>query len=259
MSIQKRTGTQSIERAILLLKEIATHGKFGWRPGELSERCNLDHGTTHRILACLVRERLVQQRASTGHYLPGPLIFELGLAIPHYQELQERCQQAVDAVAAEFKATSVFYLRSGSEWVCSVRAGPAVYGGTILEVGTRRPLLSSVGGVAMLMTLESNEMEELVSINKHQLRRLDDDAIESLEDMLHNSKRLGYAFNKEQVTKGVHSFGVPAFDSDGQVFGSLTLANRSEALPAERGLELIEALSHEARKIEQSAEQILPI
>ena len=75
-----RSGTQSIERAVRVLTEVTARSRFGWRPTDLAARCGLDRGTTHRILACLVRERLVQQRAVDGHYLPGPLLFELALS-----------------------------------------------------------------------------------------------------------------------------------------------------------------------------------
>jgi DNA-binding IclR family transcriptional regulator len=55
-------GTQSIERAVALLKELSARGTFGWRLSDLAAHCNLDKGTAHRILNCLQRERLVQQR-----------------------------------------------------------------------------------------------------------------------------------------------------------------------------------------------------
>ena len=59
----ERAGTQSLERGARLLRELAARGTLGWRVSDLARRCDLDKGTTHRILACFVRERLVRQRA----------------------------------------------------------------------------------------------------------------------------------------------------------------------------------------------------
>ena len=259
MAISKRTGTQSIERAILILREIAKHGRFGWTPGELAQRCDLDRSTTQRILACLVRERMVNQRASNRQYFPGPLIFELGLSMPAYHEFQAACQPSVRRVARHFQATSVLYHRSGIEWVCANRAGPAVYGGTILEVGTRRPLLSSVGGVAILMTMPAQQASAIVKKNKWQLRDRGKAYVAQLEKMLRRSNRLGYAFNKGEVSRGVNSFGVPICFPGETAFASITVANRTENLASERWPEIVEILREEATKIRHVAEQILPV
>ncbi len=249
MAASQRTGTQSLERAVLVLRELATHGKFGWGLGEIAERCGLDRGTTHRLLACLVRERLVQQRASNRHYLLGPLIFELGLALPGYVEFQSACRAPVARVAKRFEATSVLYLRSGTDWVCAARAGPPVYGGTIPEVGTRRPLMSSVGGAAILMALPPREAQAIVAQNKKQMRQRGDAPITLLEGMLKRSETLGYAFNQGEVSKGVHSFGVPILNAQAEVFASLTVAGRAADFPASRGAELVKVLREECDNI----------
>src|ERR1700730_7384780 len=92
-------GTQSVERAVLLLKELSARGTFGWRLSDPGAHCNLEQGTAHRVLYCLQRERLVQQRESDRHYLPGPLLFELSLTLPPLAEFQAACQAPLARVA----------------------------------------------------------------------------------------------------------------------------------------------------------------
>ena len=75
-------GTQSLGRSIRLMRVLATRGEIGWRLSDLAAACGLDKGTAHRILASLVQERLVRQRPGDRRYLPGPLLFELSLALP---------------------------------------------------------------------------------------------------------------------------------------------------------------------------------
>ncbi len=256
MPAARRTGTQSIERAILLLCELATHGQFGWGLGDLAARCGLDRSTTHRILACLVRERMVAQRDSNRHYVPGPLIFELGMAIPAYAEFQSACRMPLVRLSKRYGTKSVVYLRSGMDWVCIASAGQAVYGGTILEVGMRRPLLSSVGGAAILLALPSQEARAIVTRNKRQMRRRGDASILRLENMLRRSETLGYAFNQNEVSRGTHSFGVAMRDPAGRVFGSLAIGGRAVDLPASRAQEIITEMREEVRRIERDARDI---
>src|SRR2546423_14303026 len=72
------SGTQSIERAIHLMKLLATRGKFGWGLTDLARRSSLDKATVHRILGCLEAERL-GSRDSQGHRcVPGPWMVDLG-------------------------------------------------------------------------------------------------------------------------------------------------------------------------------------
>ena len=59
-------GTQSIERAVTLLRVLATREHFGWGLTELATTCQLNKATTHRILARLQRERLVHTHEG-GH------------------------------------------------------------------------------------------------------------------------------------------------------------------------------------------------
>src|SRR5919106_3409986 len=74
-------GTQTVGRAVSLLREVAARGSFGWRLTDLAAHCGLDKATAYRMLKCLEEERLVKRRASDRHYLPGPLLFELGLTL----------------------------------------------------------------------------------------------------------------------------------------------------------------------------------
>jgi DNA-binding IclR family transcriptional regulator len=82
------SGTQSLTRSIKLMRVLATRGEIGWRLSDLAAACGLDKGTAHRILASLVKERLVQPRPDDRRYLPEPLLYELGLSLPGHHEFQ---------------------------------------------------------------------------------------------------------------------------------------------------------------------------
>ncbi|MBX3666690.1 MAG: helix-turn-helix domain-containing protein, partial [Burkholderiales bacterium] len=89
------TGTQSIERALLLLREIAAHNRSGSRLLDLATRTSLQRPTVHRMLKCLAHEGMVQQDPETHRYFLGPMAFELGLTAAPRFNLREICHPAM--------------------------------------------------------------------------------------------------------------------------------------------------------------------
>lgn len=248
-----RPGTQSIERAVRVLTEVTARSRFGWRPTDLAARCGLDRGTTHRILACLVRERLVQQRAIDGHYLPGPLLFELALSLPAYDALRRACEPILARIARRTRGYALFSVRSYDDAVCIASAGTPAYLGTAFDVGTRRPLVSIAAGVAMLMALPRGEAQAIVT---RELSSVPDR--KEVARMWRRSLALGFAANIGYTARGVNAVGVPLRDPDGTPFGSLAVAAAVTALPSSKLLDTAAALVEDARRIERIARQALP-
>jgi DNA-binding IclR family transcriptional regulator len=73
----------------------------------------IDKGSAHRLLACLIRERLVEQRPTDRRYLLGPLVWELGLSVPGHFESRDSCRERLAAVARRFGGLAFLMVRSG--------------------------------------------------------------------------------------------------------------------------------------------------
>jgi len=248
-----RSGTQSIERAIRVLTEVTARSRFGWRPTDLAARCGLDRGTTHRILGRLVRERLVQQRAVDGHYLPGPLLFELALSLPAYDALRRQSEPVLARIARRARGYALLSVRSFDDAVCIASAGVPAYLGTAFDVGTRRPLVAIAAGVAMLMAMPRAEAQAIV---ERELPTLADR--KSLARMWRRSLALGFAANVGYTARGVNAVAVALRDPDGSPFGSLALAAAASQLPSTRLHDTAVALAEDARRIERIARATLP-
>ncbi len=248
-----RPGTQAIERAVRVLTEVTARSRFGWRPTDLAARCGLDRGTTHRILACLARERLVQRRAQDGHYVPGPLLFELALSLPAYEALREACAPILARVARRARGYALFSVRSFDDAVCVASAGTPAYLGTAFDVGTRRPLVTIAAGVAILIALPRGEARAVVErgLASHPDRG-------ALGRMWRRSLALGFAANVGYTARGVNAVAVPLRDPDGAPFGSLAVAAAAVDLPAARLEDTAATLAEDARRVERIARQTLP-
>jgi DNA-binding IclR family transcriptional regulator len=252
------TGTQSLSRSIRLLRVLATRGDIGWRLSDLAAACELDKSTAHRMLAALMKERLVQQRLGDKRYLPGPLLFELGLSVHGQHAFQSAAQARLAPWARRMEASALLLLRSGFEYVCSVRAGLARLPGLMVEQGTRRPLFTSVGGVAILQTLDEDEAREVLANNiAQEIAKRGDARLPLLARMRERSARHGFGVNLGDVVGGVHAFAVPLPGPDGTAFASLCLIGTAERFPEARLEEVREELARMAVQLQAESATLL--
>lgn len=249
-----RTGTQALSRGIKLMRMVASRPQSGWRLSDLATACGQDKATVHRMLACLVEERLVEQRDADRRYMPGPLMYELGLALPNHAQFQQRVEVLIQNCARRMSGIALFMIRSGNEYVCSARAGTLPLTGLMVYPGTRRPLFTSAGGVAILQTLPAEEAREILldnveqEIKSHGTGRLD-----VLQKMREHSDKHGFGVNRGIVVPGVYAFGMPVRDKQDATFAALCLVGTPELYDAVALETLHESLQQAAGEIEDAA------
>lgn len=217
--------TRSLHRAVGLLRLLASHTRIGWRLSDLAEHTGLDPATVHRLLHALVDEGLACRVPGSRHYTLGPLAFTLGLAAAPYFDLDRPTQTRLAALAKDLRGTLFLKLRSGVDSVCLARhdgVGPVP--SLMLEVGGRRPLCLTAGGVAMLIHLPRAEQAAIAAANQRSIERRDPRRWQGVRRMLRRSRPLGYASNLGDIASGINAIGVPVTTSTGDAVASLTLA-----------------------------------
>ena len=253
------SGTQSIERAVRLLREVAVKGRFGWRLSDLASFCEIDKGTVHRVLACLVRERLVQQRASDRHYILGPLLYELGLSLPGHNAFPQACKDRLTKFAERMHGVVLLLLRSGNEYVCATRVGAPILSEVLVHVGTRRLLFTSVGGVAMLQAMPESEARAVLAHNIGQeVAQRGDARLAALMQVRDRSRSHGFGVNLGDVVPGLHTFAVPVRGHQGEVLASICLMGSAEQFDAGRIAEIRTELEAVAVFVERVAAELMP-
>jgi DNA-binding IclR family transcriptional regulator len=248
-----RSGTQSIERAAVLLRELAARPKFGWGLSDLAARCRLDKGTTHRMLSCLVRERFAVQRANDRHYLPGPLLFELGLALPQYAGLQSMAMKPLQRIAKRYGGVAGLTLRSGEEGVYAARSGQVPVKGMSIEVGDRRPLVMTSGGVSILIGLPAIEGRRVIAANLQQIEALGAARVRLIRQMVRRSTECGYGFNHNNTVRGIMGFGIALCNRDHVPFAALSIAAPVSILDEVDVPTLLGHLGDEGKALERDA------
>jgi DNA-binding IclR family transcriptional regulator len=239
-------GTQTVVRAVSLLREVAARGSFGWRLTDLAAHCGLDKATAYRMLKCLEEERLVKRRAADRHYLPGPLLFELGLTLAPHAAFQSAAQAPLLRLARRTGGVAFLYLRSNNDFVCAGRVGKTELKGLSIHIGTRRPLVTSAGGMAIVVALPAEESKAVVAENMKRLSRFGELRARSIERMLRRSQSQGFGINLGDVVPGINAFGFAIRNSQGSPVASLGLSASDEDFPPGGTARLRELLDEEA-------------
>jgi DNA-binding IclR family transcriptional regulator len=247
----RRSGTQSIERAVAVLRDVAAHYRQGARLTDIAQRCEIDRGTACRVLACLVRENLVEQRRSDKRYMPGQGLFELGLSVADHRALQEVSRQSMERAARRFSGSSFVYVRSGVDVVCIARSDHEPMRGAMAQPGTRRPMPALAAGLAILTRLSPDEAGSIVTNYLEQLAQEDRVNASGRRKMVQRSLKLGYGFNDGYVARGLASVAVPILDLNDRPFASLSVVNIGDPSFAQRAEEVAASLRKESESITQ--------
>ena len=250
-------GAQSVRRAVALLRALSTHTATGWRLSDLAEECGLDHTTVHRLLAGLVEERLATRVAGTRRYTLGALAFEIGVAASPYFSLDKLAAPRLAKLAADTRDMVFLNVRSGADSVCIARhEGRKPLKAYTVDVGTRRPLALSSGGVAMLVCMPRAEHVEIEAQNLRSIVRRGEARQAAVRRMLQRSHRLGYGLNLEDIIPGIAALGVSINMPDGAPVAALSLATSGPNLTEPRRTLLLERLRKEATAIEALLEPL---
>jgi len=249
--------TRSLHRAVGLLRLLASHTRIGWRLSDLAEQSGLDPGTVHRLLGSLCDDGLVTRVPGSRHYTLGTLAFELGLAAAPYFDLGRLAQAQLAAAAEQLRGTLFLKMRSGMESVCLARhdgVGPVP--SLMLDVGGRRPLCLTAGGVAMLIQLPPTQQKEIEAHNRRAITRQDAARWQGVCQMLARSRLFGCALNLCDIAAGITAIGVPVLSDSGAPVVSVTLARSGATMSESAALAVATRLRDEAAALQPLLAQL---
>jgi DNA-binding IclR family transcriptional regulator len=245
------SGTQSIERALTLMREIAAHNRTGSRLLDLASRTGLQRPTVHRMLKCLTLENMVQQDPDSHRYYLGPMVFELGLTAAPRFNLREICHPSMSRIAEATGDTVFLTQRSGLDSVCVDRQeGTFPIKTFTLEIGMRRPLGVGTGSLAILSALSDEEVRHVVNANAPRLPEYGLTP-SSLLAQVKRAQKLGYAVREMPSLAGVRSIGHALHNQSGIAFAALSVSAISSRMNEKRVGELASMLKNETRLVEK--------
>jgi DNA-binding IclR family transcriptional regulator len=246
------SGTQSIQRAARLLRELAARNRQGMRLIDVAHSSGLQRPTVHRMLKCLAAENLVSQDPQSRRYYLGPLVFELGITAGPRFNIRDLCTDALDRIAAETGDTVFLTIRSGDDSLCvDRREGSFPIKAFTVDVGVRRPLGVGAGSLAILTALPEEEIEEIVARIASRLPAFGRLSASELLGLVKRARKQGYVLNDVRTLPGVTAIGVPIFDVNGRPVAAISVSAITPRMTAPRQRELADVLRREIRAIER--------
>lgn len=249
-SVDLPGGTQSIQRAVSLLRILATARETGLGLTEISMHAELTRPTAHRILSVLVAEGIVEQRAGTRRYVVGEQIPLLALARRARDPLLDIISPHLRAAVGAIGDTGFFTRRSGLDTVCVARK-LGTYPIQVLawDVGERRPLGVTTAGIAILSGMQADAVRDVLAKNRARFARYGV-ATKTILQEVAVARAKGFAVRARSLTPGAGAVSVAIRSSPGAAHGALTITPISRRLSPKRIDEIVAQLRMHANAIE---------
>lgn len=146
-------------------------------------------------------------------YYVGPLAFELGLAASAEAEAaaQMNWRDVVERIARETRFTTYLMARSDKDAVCLLCAqGSTVLRAMPVEVGQRLPLGIGAGSLAILATLDDDEVRRIVTTHESAFERFPNSKAkpQGILKRVDLTRQRGFSVSSGTVAPGVIGVGV---------------------------------------------------
>jgi len=223
---------QSIERAFSVISTLAD-GPLGVT--EVAERAGLPKSTAARLLASLGREGVVEQVPGERRYRLGERLISLttglrptrGLIATAHPALVELAQRTGEAAGLSVPDGSTVHYIDQVESPNPVQVRD--------WTGTRIPMHAVSSGQVVLANLSPADLDAFLA---HPLERFTPRTLVKLDDLnarLHDVRRDGVAWAREEYAVGITSIAAPVADSAGEIVAAVHVHGPSYRFPPPGG------------------------
>jgi DNA-binding IclR family transcriptional regulator len=247
--MEMQRGAQTLHRAMAVLRCVAEGGHEGRRATEIAKDTGLHVATANRLLIALALEGLLEQVNESKRYRVGPEILALNLRANRSFAIERTLRPAIRAIADKTGDTVFLMIRSGFSAICICREeGGSPVKTMTLDIGDRRPLGISSGGLALLAFSPKYEYEQLIINNADDYAEYGQ-TVESIRTLVERTRRNGYASNDERILPRVASIAAPVYSYSGRAIAAITVVAVSERLKPSRRDEILGILGKEIGRL----------
>lgn len=251
-SIQDTTGSQSVDRALALLSLVGRSTEKGMSLNEIVEAGGFNKTTTRRLLLALMRARLIEQDEAGRRYYLGEEAYVLGTFAANRFGLLEMSMESLIRISRQTGDTSFLSIRRHTHSICLHREeGTFPIRSHVLQKGFEHPLGIGAASLAMLATLDNEEIEAVMAYNATEIAR-DFPAVPDnyIRDGIAAARIRGYAVNPGIIYPSSWAIGVAVRYPDRRLAGAISVTAIDSRLQEPRQHELATLLRDEAAYIE---------
>ena len=245
-----KEGTQSIRRAILLLREVAEANEQGLRLYQIADAVGLPITTAYRILNVLVSEGLLEYDPALKSYHIGIGLYSLGNRATGFA-LRSKYQSCLENIAHETQDSVYLIVKSGLDALCidSIESKSTIRIMTY-TIGSREPLGVGAGSLALLSFSSDEDIKYALEANRLRYKSNSGTSLTKLKNQINKARKLGYVFNKGHYMRGINAVGAPVFDGTGEVIAAISVASIAERIDVERSKEIAVLIKSEISLID---------
>src|SRR4030088_1086837 len=199
-----------IHRTVGILRLLASADSQGLRLKDVADAVGLPRPTTHRILASLIAEGMVERDACAKHYRLGLDLFVLAARAGNPMNLRELCRPTLLRLTGSLGETIFLLVRSGFDAVCIDRTnGPLPIRSFTGDIGGSVMLGIGQGSMAILAHLTPGEQDEVIRYNLPRMRDYAGFDEAFLRTEIARVRKLGYSDGAQGLIPGMAGLGVP--------------------------------------------------
>ena len=248
--------SQSVGRAMLLLRLVACGQEAGVRLTDLVAMSGLNRPSVHRILKTLIGEGAVEQDLATRRYRIGYEIVLLGIARTRRFPLMSVAANSLTQLAQRVGDTVFLSIQHGLDSICIGRqTGHQPIQVLSIEVGVRRPLGVGVSGVALLSCLPEPDVRQILERNDKRLA-FHGLTVQSLLSRVEQARECGYAYVSVGVVPGTRAVAVPVLSDAGKPIAALTVSSMADRMLESRLPTIVQIMQEQARSIGRQYSEI---
>lgn len=245
-------GAQTLDRAVDLLRQVASSRENGASLSELTQASGLTKPTTRRLLISLIENGLVEQREEDRRYYVGVETYALGMMASSRFGVERVAAESLRRLAERSGDAALLTIRSGYHTVCVGREeGDFPLRSHVLQPGDRHPLGAGAAGIALLAALPDEEIEKALSVNEAVLNTSYSELVPAfVRREVNLARERGYAVNRGMVVKGSWGVAVALRDPRSGVPAALTIAGVESRFQDGRLEQLAAMLQDEKRVLD---------
>ena len=240
-------GTQSVQRAVSLLKAVAEYNQQGAHLSRLARKVGLHVATARRLLQVLTEEGIVTFDPVTKLYHLGLELYRLGHSA-HQYTIRDSFRSALENIAEQTEDTVFLLIRLGNDVLCiDMVQGKYPVRTVVVDVGTRRPLGIGAGSLALIAFSDPQDFEQMIKTNSprySQFKGLDEKKIRAMAVKAHKE---GYVLSDGLFHDDAVSVGVPVLDQKGKVICAVTVSAIRSRMDAKRRKRIARLVKEQTR------------
>jgi IclR family KDG regulon transcriptional repressor len=227
--------SSSLQKAVKALT-LFTVEKPEWSVSEIAEEMSLPKSSVSELLTDLATQGLLR-KLRVGHYRLGWQLVELGQNLLRTTDFRTEAREVMQDMLRSWRETMHLAVLEAGQ-VMYLESLQATQGIQIVVsiVGGRLPAHCTSIGKVLLAQLPDVEVAQIVE--KHGMRAFTTNtvtALEALSEQLHEVRRVGYAYDIEEVSFGMCCVGAPVYNFHGKVVAALSFSIPTHRFHPNRG------------------------